>query len=354
MMRIAFLLGNGIDLGFQLNTSARTCVAEYVESQARTDDPNIRFLIEQITKTPETWADFELGFGDLTQAYEEKSPSLLEEAHYHFAAQLAAHLKAEEARFVESHDMEHLSQAFGRFLVGFPSHLTPTFRADIQKVLGSSSRDQRQYQVISFNYTSVVDRLVESLRREAKGIFQRRHGTRSVVDKLEAVVHPHGTVDEAMVVGVNDESQIASLVYRNDERILETLLKGRSCSASGHDGPSRALGLIASSQIVCVAGMSLGETDKDYWVKIGENLIRNPSSRLVIFHYARTGSSQTSARTASTQREVQDLFLARACIDEGQHLELRARIRVALFTDLFEEMANAAVPGDSKGRTGSA
>lgn len=340
-------MGNGIDLGFQLDTSAKACVERYVALRAGTDDPNIQFLIQQMKKAPEAWADFELGLGDLTMAYEGKSPSLFEEAHYDFATLLAHHLKEEEARFVESHDVAQLAQAFGEFMVGFPSHLKPMFKTDVESVLGSGPGERRQYQIISFNYTSIVDKLVASMRTQGKRTFQHPHRGRPVADRLEDVLHAHGTLDEGMVVGVNDESQVASLLYRRDERVLEILLKVRSCLASGHDGPSRALKMIGSSQIICVVGMSLGETDKDYWIKIGETLILNPNSRLVIFKYARTGSSQTSARTAKKLREVQDLFLARASIDEGQHSDLRDRIRVALIGDVFEGMAKASALRDS-------
>ena len=85
-----------------------------------------------------------------------------------------------------------------------------------------------------------------------------------------------------MVLGVNDENQIANADFREPDS-KERLIKSDINESYGNTRKQDAQAVIENSSIICVFGMSLGETDQIWWQSIANWLRQDLSRELVIF-----------------------------------------------------------------------
>jgi len=96
-------------------------------------------------------------------------------------------------------------------------------------------------------------------------------------------IHIHGTTKEEMVVGVNDESQIANKELCKNSIFNELLLKPEANRRYGQNKIETVKRIIDESVIVCIFGMSLGESDKMWWEYLCEWLSESQERRLIIY-----------------------------------------------------------------------
>lgn len=67
-----------------------------------------------------------------------------------------------------------------------------------------STTNSFQYTFVTFNYTDVLDQIVEKIKKS--GTFDKRTvNGHTILDDLEPVLNVHGTLSDALVLGLNDE-----------------------------------------------------------------------------------------------------------------------------------------------------
>ncbi|MDE6531016.1 MAG: bacteriophage abortive infection AbiH family protein [Lachnospiraceae bacterium] len=136
---------------------------------------------------------------------------------------------------------------------------------------------------MTFNYTNVLDRII-GLYDEKTAIIAKHQGqecTRS--NKIGQIIHIHGTTDEEMILGVNDAEQIGNDLLKKDGIFLDTFIKRRMNNSIGQRKTEKAVEIINKSHIICVFGMSIGNTDKMWWEALVEWLVSNEYNKLIIF-----------------------------------------------------------------------
>lgn len=84
--------------------------------------------------------------------------------------------------------------------------------------------------------------------------------------------HIHGTLDKDMILGVNDVTQIKNRGFHSLENI-GTYIKPDANDKLGNHKNTNATKLLNDANIYCIYGMSLGRTDKKWWIEIGKQLI---------------------------------------------------------------------------------
>ena len=134
----------------------------------------------------------------------------------------------------------------------------------------------RIYNFISFNYTKSVDKCAAFLKERLKNDNSRGVGQ---------ILHIHGYIDENMIMGVNDPSQIMNHEFADDMDVLRTIVKPQQNIDVRSNYEKPVIDTINSSNIICIYGMSIGETDKKWWTIIAEWLSKSDKRALVILKY---------------------------------------------------------------------
>ena len=203
------------------------------------------------------------------------------------------------------------------------AYLEPRFRGII--LTTHTPKDSRIYTVLNFNYTTVIDRL-----------FDHLNDRDFVLQSKIPVIHVHGTHSGGMLLGVDNISQVANpnlFTYTRQKRMfLKPLLNQQS--GYGHD--AEALSVLENSDTICIFGMSLGETDATWWVRIGQWLIANPYRHLLIFSRGSNLDLFFPEDILDHQDSIRDRFLSRADIPPVNRSAFRDRIHIAITSDIFK------------------
>ena len=86
-----------------------------------------------------------------------------------------------------------------------------------------------------------------------------------------------------MILGVNDESQIINDFLKEKKDFKDIFIKERMNEELGQGKIEVATNMIERSSIICVFGMSIGDTDKMWWEKLIDWLWKNSNNKLIIF-----------------------------------------------------------------------
>lgn len=330
-MNITFLIGNGFDIGLGMPTRFEDFYKEYCKDVDSSEE-NIRefkevlkdWLITTDEKKKVTdWADFEKAFGEHSLDFEIDEKMQYIERFEHFVAAFNLYLENVE----QCIDMED-DKAIGKLVNDAMRNYKSIRREDAEEIDAFYRRfnQVRVYNFVSFNYTRTVDAFYNAYNEFLKGDTNRNVG---------GLVHIHGYIDEAMIVGVNDSSQILKTEFAEDPEVVDILVKPNqnAISRTGHDKDLSSL--IDSSDIICVYGMSLGDTDKKWWNYISNWLAKSDKRILVILQY----NSKYNKRFPHTQskftKPIIEKFLSYSSLDDEKKQEIANRIYIGFNNNVF-------------------
>lgn len=140
------------------------------------------------------------------------------------------------------------------------------------------------------------------------------------------------TLSDALVLGLNDESQICNEQLKDDLTLHETIVKPKVNELLGESRTDKVKHFIDESRYVCVFGLSLGETDKIWWEYIGQWLQGDQNHRLVLFVLEKTPSRTIAMQEILRKRKWQELFLKKAGIENEN---VKNRIIIIENSDIF-------------------
>ena len=101
--------------------------------------------------------------------------------------------------------------------------------------------------------------------------------------KLNAVNKVHGALSREMVMGVADPEQIANKQLASDIDALDVLVKPRTTSLRRDFVCNRCADLISNADIIVMYGLSIGETDRNWWRLVTDRIYSHQSTRLIIY-----------------------------------------------------------------------
>ena len=237
------------------------------------------------------------------------------------------YLQGENERVVIGNE---IAGEFHDKIVCFFDGMRPTDKADIED-LRNSTTSSFHYSFVTFNYTDVLDQIVEQVKKS--GPFDKRTvNGRTILDDLEPVLHVHGTLSDALVLGLNDESQICNDQLKDDLALQEIIVKPKVNDLLGESRTDKVKHFIDESRYVCVFGLSLGETDKIWWEYIGQWLQGDQSRRLILFVLEKTPSRTIAMQEILRKRKWQGLFFKKAGIENEN---VKKRIIIIENSDIF-------------------
>ena len=278
MSVVTFLIGNGFDLACGLRSKFTHTYDEYVKSASKND--NIRRFKQCINSDIPTWADFEMKMADYAKTLPDERAFI--ECINDYKEFLNRYLLREQGRFNESlaFDITVADAArkeMEKSIDNFYDGITPNDRRIITSVLSWP----RVYCFISFNYTTVLDYLVRS-------VFTTEYvqGDIHLRNRQQPVVHIHGTLNNDVVLGVDNENQLIDLPYSLSPRGKRKYIKPVFVEKYDDQRKQDALQWLNSSDVICIFGMALGDSDLTWKKELGGWLKENERHHLVYYKHS--------------------------------------------------------------------
>lgn len=322
-MNITFLIGNGFDINIGMNTRYNQFYDYYKVQSSKTQ--SIIDIKKSIEKVRENWSDLEIALGHYTDCIKTESEAI--EIYNDLISNLQQYLKEEESKY----DINDSSQEVIRKDFMYPeNYLRPVERSQIQQF--KHSNEHWFIKIITFNYTSAMETLIGYpgkkilIKRESDG-YERY---------IESIEHIHGYTKERMILGVNDDSQLTNETFRDSDKIKRRFVKS-DCNKTygiGHDANCERW--INESQLICLYGLSFGDTDKRWWVNIGRKLLESNCS-LIIFVYNKK-IHQEGNWGPEFEDEVDAVkaeFLSKTQLSEKEQISVRTKVFVAISSNIF-------------------
>ncbi len=281
-MIITYLIGNGFDLNLGMKTSYKDFLQYYLKQ------PNQNNLIAKfkndIDKNIEAWSDVEMALGAYTNEFStDEEMKSFQICHEDIVEKLRIYLTNENKQFLEDNTL-NLDQ--------FKKDITFANRSEYLRTKQIKSLDSTnlpgsgsyQYKFINFNYTNTLDSLISNIGKEFETPHPFQTPQMQLKSSIDQVLHIHGSNVE-LILGVNDVDQIANEEWRKKSFIRSQLIKPLINYELEHEIDNKCVNYINSADLICIYGMSIGETDKLWWKHIISRLILKRNLFIIVYHY---------------------------------------------------------------------
>jgi hypothetical protein len=339
-MNILFFIGNGFDLNVGLKTKFRDILPHYINEV--TKEPIIKSFKENIADGFDDWASFEEKMGVYTDEIPKKDISMLTFSDYmtcilDFKRFLKKYLKAEESKVIYE-DTKNIAKIFKKSLFDFAECLN----CDPQIIFNEIERDIIKFSYVNFNYTSTFDNCLKIFKES--NIFPVEKRVKSGFfnftrrNDLGNVIHIHGTLDNDMVLGVNELNQIKNIDFHTLDKV-NTYIKPNANNALGNRRNIDVMKLLNDADIYCIFGMSLGKTDRKWWIEIGNELIKPQGKQLIIYAFDETHDASFLENTLSLKEYFENMFLRHlqfSKLNKDDLAKIKKSIHVVLNKDIFK------------------
>ena len=214
-------------------------------------------------------------------------------------------------------------------------------RALIENTFKTYFNEEIKFHFICFNYARTLDKCLAIESSLPNGIGRHRYGNAICRHTIGNIIHIHGTVDKNMVLGVNDESQIANPELFSDDFFKHFLIKVESNRSYQKNTDKSAHDLLDSSQIIYIYGMALGATDNLWWTRVANWLARSDHHHVIIHCYDAPEPSAFSFQYQLFERDFRANFASHGNFNEKQQHVIMNRIHITK-RNLFESIKNIA------------
>lgn len=333
-MNITFLIGNGFDRALGLKTGYSHFYEWYCKKSANSNvvnefrksiDKDIKYTDEDTTKL---WSDAELGLAAVTEKYGiDDFVTCCEDMHN----MLTEYLTEQDKKFIVTEEkFSEIIQTFSAQLIEFQQDMTPREQQLFTKLRNDDKEYDSLINFVTFNYTSTCDKIHSALSKKALASWIARNYPHYL--KMGKIIHAHGYLDNFPILGVCKPSLIANQKYLDNPAFRALMIKKESIDAIGETWREDTNAIINGSNIICIFGASLGESDSDYWESIGNWLKAGANRRLIIFwHDTKIKNTNISIyQKYTTEKTIQDKFLGFTSFDEKLREQLRSRIHIVV------------------------
>ena len=346
-MNITFMIGNGFDINLGLATQYKDFIDIYRNIQVQDDEIIQKFKKNIINCDLPLWSNAEMAFGKQTSCINDNfSVEDYCYCHSHFCTALAEYLKVEQKKLELSKEKlpviaENFSKAVNNLTIGFRA--VP--KGQIQSLISCYSSGI-SFNFIDFNYTNTLDLLCSHTNRLAGW---KQHGNHN--NSMGKLIHVHGTVEKDMVLGVHDESQISNTeCFKSyDTYYMAQLIKSQTDIINEENTYKQTLQVLASSHLIYVYGMSLGDTDKFWWEKICHMLKQSGELRVILHCYEAPENELLRTDIKRFEDKQRNKLFKLGNVEKEQRGSLQSRGHVT-GTNIFKDLNNivAQVIGQAK------
>ena len=140
----------------------------------------------------------------------------------------------------------------------------------------SVNSNSKDFNVITFNYTNTLEKLLAIDTKDSR--VEKSFGSNRI---LHNIIHVHGSLEEAIIVGVDNETQIANEILKKNDNIRDLFIKIESNRAMKNLRHDNCEGFIKNAHLIILFGVSLGNTDLRWWTLIGQELKRRNNLAII-------------------------------------------------------------------------
>lgn len=276
-MTVTFIIGNGFDINCGLKCTYKDIYQGYVKETSKS--LVIDKFKEDIASDIPTWADFEVAMAQyLPNFYSEKDFLL---CLRDFKKYLTFHLKKEDEKIskllldpqIANEIKREMTHSFITFYHGISHNLDHQIETLFQK-------SAPYFRAITFNYTSVFEELYHHIK----------------VSKEDDVLHIHGSLkDNDIVLGMDSMNQLPTAPFELSTRAERAFIKPVFNEVFDEVRFTNAISWIQNSTIICVYGLSLGESDFTWRNLLCKWLLEDNSHHLFLYDYSRSSLSNLTA-----------------------------------------------------------
>lgn len=330
-MQITFLVGNGFDIGAGLKTSFRDFCEWYVQQRSPS------FMIEQfkqdIKKDIDTWADFEAALGQYTEKFSSETGEAFMECYEDAHENMITYLQSAEKMFniddIAESDIARMRDG----LLNFYQELTPSERATFDALIQDDRNRDTTMQFVSFNYTSCLDQYVKRIASTPLRVWEYNGNKEFKINPT--TLHIHGTEDYFPVLGVANLNQVANPDLFSVPGFTECMIKPESINSIGELWYEDTRRILLESQIICIAGMSLGKTDAIWWEYIGNWLAMYEKRHLIIFWFSKEQAQPNTRSFYKRERVIRPIkenFWEHSGLTANEIKNIKDRVHIVINT----------------------
>lgn len=324
-MNITFLIGNGFDLNLGMKTKYEDFYNYYKTQESSSN--LVKSLKNELAEKHENWADLEMALGEYTKKI--NSADEFETIYEDIRDSLAQYINNEENKYnLDSTQKETLRLN----LISPKKFLLPADQNTLVDYKNKWDSHNWNVRVISFNYTKTLENLLGF--GNANLNMGNHHGSRTVT--LNEFEHIHGFANDRMILGVNDKSQIANVNFHNHIAVTNALVKPDCNRVHKLLHEQRCQSLIENSNLICLFGLSMGDTDKLWWELIGNRLVATDNCRLVIFNKGESLKSNQGYKLSPKEEKIKTHFLSKTNLSDEQKEAVKSKIFVGYNTEIFK------------------
>lgn len=322
-MNIVYLIGNGFDINLGLKTRYIDFYNYYKSIDSKNE--TLKFLKDSISNKDQNWSDLEIALGEYTVNI--KTIEEFDEIFEDIGEQLAFYLESQESIF----DYSQIDSNRFKGDLCFPEMYLPTSDSiALNAYKNKWASVHWDIQIITLNYTRSIEKLIQ----DNIPLIGTHHNSYQV--NLKGIEHLHGFVDDRMILGVNDLTQIKNEDFHTLQEIGEALVKPSCNSASKSTVDTKCRKQIKSADIIYVFGSSIGDTDKLWWELIGDKLLTG--CRLVIFTRGNEISRRIPYKALRHERDIRKYFLDKTTLTDSEKEAVKGNIFIGRNTGLFSNM----------------
>ena len=219
-MNITFFIGNGFDINLGLNTKYSDFYPYFIEKSTITN--MIRAWLQEDELL---WADLEEQLGKELENVEESKREQFYEDKAELDGLLLEYLTQEQGKVSIQNKENEVVDEFIRSLTTFYGDLSEVGRNSILSTCDIYKNEEFKDCFICFNYTDTLDQITNITRKLKSPITTHQGNGSTRNNTLGTVLHIHGTLNEEMILGVNDIEQVNSTFLKKDDEFLDTFIK---------------------------------------------------------------------------------------------------------------------------------
>lgn len=304
-------------------------------AQKKSETESLSDLKKDIAENEGDWSYFEKQLGEYTKKFTSATKKAFISQVKDFENSFIAYLKQQESNLSFENSASILTLMTNALLTYYSvNNLHTESSLRIKALYDSHLSENHRYNFINFNYTSVLENCLKVFSNSI--ICKRKFREFEKNDGIGKIVHVHGSYDSFPLMGLNDESQIANKELANDKSFVRYIVKPLLNAAHRMNYDKESTELISTSKLICVYGMSLGETDKKWWDIILNWLSKDSARQLIIFDY---DEQYTSSNQFSWLEKEDSIIDKLAIYSSNESLEietLRPRIHIAVNKNIFQ------------------
>lgn len=330
MKKVTFMIGNGFDINSGLKSTYLASYKGYTEQESATE--NIAKFKKIIKNDMETWADFEMQMAQYAKEFDKEEYFI--ECVLDYIVYLENYLQSEENLFLSKMEKDvaigsavakELKDSITNFYEGLAA---PKDIRQIETVLGRRT-DTITYSIICFNYTKVLDEI-------AKKAFDSNFA--GALHELGRIIHIHGTLDSDVVLGLDNEEQLdVPFELTSDGR--RVFIKPAFNEEFDDERQMSAEMAIETSDVLCVYGLELGESDLRWRNAIKNWLLKDKKHHLVFYRYVYSGKQYRLAqeKLADEERFKKEIIhlLFGVDLNENDAYSFREQIHIPVGINIF-------------------